>query len=173
MRTKKQIKIFIIEDNAIFALALKADLETSFEGYFINIQIFETGEDCMEKFKDEKPKIVILDYHLNNKNPNAADGVKVLDWLRKESKETYVIMLTHDDNIEIALQSFKHGASDYIVKTDTQFRKIIFSISNIFRMIASKSEARRYRFMVIGISLGVAVIIGFVLAIHIFAPSIL
>lgn len=172
MKTKKQINIFIVEDNKIFALALKSDIETSFADFHVKVRTFETGEDCMDKFKEVKPQIVLLDYHLNTQKLNAADGVKVLDWIKKENNETYVVMLTRDDNIDIALQSFKHGASDYIVKSDTQFRKIIFSIFNIFKIITSKSEAKRYKKIVIGICLSIAAIVGFVLAIQIFAPSV-
>ena len=56
----------------------------------------------MEKFKEIKPQIVILDYHLNNRYPDAADGIQVLDWIKKENRDTNVVILTNDDNLEIA-----------------------------------------------------------------------
>ena len=96
----------------------------------------------MEKFKEKKPKVVILDYNLSCEYPNAADGLKVLDWIKKENSETNVIMLTSDDHIDIAVKSFKHGASDYVVKTETKFKKINYSLSNLFKMMEAKSEAR-------------------------------
>jgi adenylate kinase family enzyme len=43
-------------------------------------------------------------------------------------------MLTADDHIDVALKSFHHGASDYVVKTASQFEKINHSISNIFSL---------------------------------------
>lgn len=173
MKTNKEISIYIVEDNKVFAMALKADIETSFTDNLINIQIFGNGEQAMIKFIEEKPQIVILDYHLDNMKPDAANGVKVLDWIKNENNETYVIMLTRDDNIDIALQSFKHGASDYIVKTDTQFRKIIFSLFNIFKMMEGKRNVKTYKNIVIGICLSVALLVGGVVAIQIFDPSIL
>src|ERR1035441_782872 len=132
MSNKNQINIFIVEDNKVFALALKAGIETTFANMSVKIQLFETGELCMAKFKDEKPPIVILDYHLNGTNPDAVDGIKVLDWIKKENSATNVIMLTADDKIEIAIKSFHHGASDYVVKTETKFNKINYSLLNIF-----------------------------------------
>ncbi|OFX34489.1 MAG: hypothetical protein A2X08_10290 [Bacteroidetes bacterium GWA2_32_17] len=173
MNKKNQIKIFIVEDNNVFALALKADLETSFVNMPIQIHLFETGEKCMEKLKQEKPQIVILDYHLNSKNSDAADGVKVLDWIKKENNETYVIMLTRDDNIDIALQSLKHGANDYVVKTDTQFRKIIFSLFNFFKIMNAKSELKRYKYILIATFLCVSLLVCGVLAIWFFASALL
>ncbi|HEX7413865.1 MAG TPA: SpoIIE family protein phosphatase, partial [Bacteroidia bacterium] len=46
--------------------------------------------------------------------------------------DTSVIMLTSNDHIDVALTSFHHGASDYVVKTDHQFKKINHSIHKIF-----------------------------------------
>ncbi|OFX25656.1 MAG: hypothetical protein A2033_12430 [Bacteroidetes bacterium GWA2_31_9] len=172
MTLKKQIDIFIVEDNKTFALALKTDIETAFLNMPIKLHSFITGETCMDKFEIIKPQIVILDYHLDSRYTDAMDGIKVLDLMKKENNETYVIMLTGDDNIEIALKSYRHGACDYVVKSDTQFRKIIYSLFNIFRIIDSKVEAKRYKNMVIGICLGIAVIVGVVIAIQIFAPNV-
>ena len=145
MNKKEPISIYIVEDNKIFTLALKADIETAFSNTPIKIQSFETGEDCMTKFKVEKPQIVILDYNLNSKYPTAADGIKVLDWIKHENPDTHVIILTGNDSLDIALKSLKHGASDYVVKTETQFRKINYSLLNIFNTLKAKREAKKYK----------------------------
>lgn len=145
MLVKKQITIFIVEDNKTFALALKIDIERAFVNMNIKIHLFETGEACIEKFKWENPQVVILDYHLNNKYPDAIDGIKVLDWIIKEKSEAFVIMLTHEDDINIAIKSFQHGASDYVVKSDSQFRKITFSLLNFVKIMRAKSDAAKYK----------------------------
>ncbi|MFH2142441.1 MAG: response regulator [Bacteroidota bacterium] len=172
MNNKTQIRIFIVEDNKLFALALKTDIETAFANIPCKIFLFETGEMCMEKFKEEKPQIVILDYHLNSSDSEAANGIKVLDRIIKEYNETNVIMLTRDDDIDIAIKAFKHGASDFIIKTDTQFRKIIFSLFNLFRLIKSKKEALRYKRITIVLCLSVAILVGVAIAIQAFYPSL-
>lgn len=172
MNLNKKINIFIVEDNKIFAIALKADIESAFAGMSIDIKTFETGEECLSKFIEVKPQIVILDYHLDKNTPDAANGLTVLSWIKNNNPITYVIMLTKDDNIDIALQSFKHGASDYIVKTDTQFRKIIFSLFNLFRMMESKRDALRYKYMVFGMLIFIPLLIGIVITIQIYNPSL-
>lgn len=145
MNKKDQINIFIVEDNKVFTLALKADIETSFSNMPIKVHTFETGEECMKKFKEEKPQVVILDYLLNSRTPNAVDGIKVLDWIKNTNNDTNVIMLTSDDKIDIAIKSFKHGASDYVVKTETQFKKINYSLLNLLKFIKAKNDARMYK----------------------------
>ncbi len=173
MNNKKRINIFIVDDNKVFTLALKADIESSFVNMPVKVHTFETGEACMEKFNEIKPQVVILDYHLTDKNSNENDGIKVLDGIKKENYHTNVIILTVDDNIDIALKSFRHGASDYIVKTETAFRKINYSLLHLFKMMEAKSDAKRYRRMTIGLVLSVAVVIVVVIAIQIFNPTFL
>lgn len=158
MNKSNPINIFIVEDNKVFALALKADIEIAFKHKPIKIHTFETGEECMEKFKEEKPQVVILDYHLNGKNPDAADGINVLNWIKKENKDTHVIMLTHDDHIDIAVKSFHHGAFDYVVKSETKFKKINFSLLNVINLLIAKRETKKYKFLIIGIILIIALL---------------
>jgi two-component system OmpR family response regulator len=168
-----KINIFIVEDNAIFRMTLKADIEITFANKPIIVTLFETGETCMEKFKEIKPQIVILDYHLNGSNPNAADGIKILDLIKRENPETNVIMLTSDDSTEIALKSFHHGAYDYVVKTETKFRKINYSVFNLFTMMEAKKETKRYKYMVVSLFVFVSLLVGGLSALQIFSPSIL
>lgn len=160
MKKSNPTSIFIIEDNKLFTLALKADIENTFKNMHIKIHSFETGETCMEKFNDIKPEIIIIDYHLNGRYTDAADGIKVLDWIKKENCDTNVIMLSADDNLDIALKSFKHGASDYVVKTETKFRKINYSLSNIFKIIAAKNEAKKYKLMLNALFIIIGTMIG-------------
>jgi DNA-binding NtrC family response regulator len=149
--------IFIVDDDKAFTLALKADIETIFAKKSVKIHSFETGEACMEKFNQEKPQVVILDYNLNSMKPDAANGIKILSRIKKESPKTNVVMLTGDDHIDIALKSFHLGASDYVVKTETQFKKINYSLQNIFKIMEAKSEATIYKYIVIGFFMLIAV----------------
>ncbi len=132
MKSKNQTNIFIVEDNPIFALALKGYIETAFQNRLIKIYSFETGEKCMQQFAQILPEFVILDYNLNNNSLRAANGLQVLDQIKLINFDTSVIMLTSNHQIEIALKSFHHGASDYILKAESQFKTINESISKIF-----------------------------------------
>jgi serine phosphatase RsbU (regulator of sigma subunit) len=132
MSIDKEIKVFIVDDNRVFALALKAYITTAFEKRFIKVFSFETGEKCMERFAQETPEMVILDYSLNSRFDGAANGLKILEKIKKINSKTSVIMLTSNDQINTALESFHHGASDYVVKNEKPFEKINQSICRIF-----------------------------------------
>jgi serine phosphatase RsbU (regulator of sigma subunit) len=147
VNTQEHINIFIVDDNTIFSLTLKGAIEIAFKGAFIKVHSFETGENCLKEFARVKPELVILDYHLNSINSGAENGLKVLDKIKKHDPKISVIMLTSNDDIDVALKSFHHGATDYVVKTETQFKKIINSVSTLFanKKLASQHEEKAKR----------------------------
>ena len=173
MSKEKPFIIYIVEDNKVFTIALKADIETAFKYLPLKIFSFETGETCFEKFKEQKADVIILDYHLNSRYPDAADGIQVLDWVKKENPEVNVIMLTSDDNIEIALKSFKHGAVDYVVKSETKFRKINYSLSHLFNVMEARKEAKKYKRMVVTVFVWIGLLLALTAAIKVFYPDLL
>ncbi|OFX25658.1 MAG: hypothetical protein A2033_12440 [Bacteroidetes bacterium GWA2_31_9] len=142
---KKHIHIFIVDDNKTYLLALKSSIETAFLNTQITIHSFETGEACMNKLNIINPKIVILDYLLNSKISEAANGLKIMEWILKECPETNIILLTNEDNIEVAIKSFKYGAYDYIVKNESQFMKINNSLMKLFNIMRANSEVNRFK----------------------------
>jgi serine phosphatase RsbU (regulator of sigma subunit)/CheY-like chemotaxis protein len=134
---QESIHIFIVDDNKIFATTLKSAIEVAFSEIILKIDLFETGERCLEKFATVQPELVILDYHLNSRSPGAANGLAVLGKIKKRNSETGVIMLTSNDHIDVAVKSFNHGASDYVIKTDKQFKKII---SSIYKLLSKRKK---------------------------------
>lgn len=167
----KLIKIFIVEDNDVFAMTLKADIENYFDNKNIEIQVFKTGEDSWASFKKDKPQVVILDYNLNSKTPDAMDGNAVLVWYKRENPNTKVILLTSEDHAEIAIESFRIGAFDYVVKNESQFKRIHYSLFNLFNLIKAENESGVYRNIVIAIGILLALVLGGVAALY-FTPTL-
>ncbi len=136
----KAISLFIVDDNKLFALSLKGFIETAFEYLKIDIHIFHTGESCMDSLVEMNPDLVILDFELNSHSPMAANGLIVLEFIKRNNKDSRVIMLTSNSHIDLALSSFHHGVTDYIVKSEINFRKIILSISNAINKMLNQQE---------------------------------
>ncbi|HET6245100.1 MAG: hypothetical protein H0V01_10555 [Bacteroidetes bacterium] len=82
-------------------------------------------------------------------------------------------MLTANDNIEIASKSFTHGASDYVVKSETQFKKINYSLFNLIKILEVNAEAKGYKRLLVASFIGIAIIFSAVVLIQVFAPSLL
>jgi len=170
---KSSINIYIVESDEALMQALKENIEHFFVNKNIKIYSFITGKSFLSKFNDVKPDIVILDYHINRLNVDDADSIKVLDFIKKANANTNVIMLTSEDKIEIALKTFSHGASDYVVKTQTQLMKVNYSLYNLIEMVASKHQTRKYKVFMRIFLVMIGLAIGGLFLIKFFAPSLL
>lgn len=125
--TNQEISIAIVEDNSIYARVIEKEL---FNRKYINFKTYSTGEEFFEKQK-ESVDVLILDYHLDSVNPNAMDGLEVIKKLKIVSPETYVIMLSADDNINVAVIALRHGAHEYVVKSETASTRLEMALNAI------------------------------------------
>jgi DNA-binding NarL/FixJ family response regulator len=135
--------VFLVEDNEIYLHLLKKHLA---EHLKMNVQIhaFSSGEECLRNMK-LKPKIIILDYFLNTTSPNAMNGLEVLKKIKAASPETEVVMLSSQDNIQVATDTMKYGAFDYVSKNENDLLRVEHAINNIHKMIAQQAELKTNR----------------------------
>lgn len=113
-------KIFIVDDDVMLATMLADHLRTSFPHH---VEMFHTGEDCLARL-NEHPDLVILDYHLNNTVKDAADGLRILEKIKKMDRRVHVIMLSSQAQYGVALQTMAKGAEQYVLKGKDQFDQV-------------------------------------------------
>lgn len=140
MKEKEKIKLFLVDDDAVFLKAL--EIEFLQHGDF-NIETFATGELCVKNLS-KKPDVIVLDYHLDGVIKNAMNGIQTLDEIKKFNPELPVIMLSSQDKIEVAIKCMHHEASDYVVKSETAFVRLKKIISLIFIYKNMKKELNWY-----------------------------
>lgn len=147
METTDKIKIFLVDDDKMFASALKHSLAGN-KIHPHEIMTFPTGEECIKNLRKHNPEIIILDYNLNKNYPDAIDGVQVLKRIKRISPNSEVIMLSSQENINVAMDTLNHGAYDYVTKGESAFIKIKNTIMHISFEIKSfetmEKESRRF-----------------------------
>jgi DNA-binding NtrC family response regulator len=127
--TKENKKlVFLVDDDALYLKSLEINFTQDTE--FV-IATFATGEQCLENIT-QNPDIIILDYYLNGIQKNAINGIQTLDEIKKVNPDIPVIMLSSQDQIEVAVDCMKHLAYDYIVKSETAFIRLQKAITSIF-----------------------------------------
>lgn len=67
------------------------------------------GEEAMRRFAEERPDIVLTDI----KMPGMS-GLELLESIKSRDSEVEVIMLTGHGDMELAIQSLKRDATDFI-----------------------------------------------------------
>ncbi|MGZ4048776.1 MAG: response regulator [Bacteroidia bacterium] len=111
------INLFIVDDNPLVVADLKNYLENRF-GDKIRISAFYDGESCLNKI-DKDTNIVVLDYFMEGKN-----GIEILKSIKAVNSNTEVIMLSANEDVAVAIDSFRTGAKDYVIKGMGAWRKI-------------------------------------------------
>jgi DNA-binding NtrC family response regulator len=102
-----RFKILVIDDEPILRNSLEVALKVS--GY--DIITAQSGEEGIELFRKESPDLILLDHWLPGMN-----GDEVLRLIREGDTETPVIIMTAQGSIELAVNSMKMGAFDFLVK---------------------------------------------------------
>jgi len=128
MIDEKKILLFLVDDDVLFLKSLQIDFTHNTGS---DIQTFITGELCLESLS-QNPDVIVLDYHLNSVDKNAINGLETLDKIKSINAGIPVIMLSSQDNIDVAVNCMKHQAFDYIVKSETAFLRLQKTITTIF-----------------------------------------
>jgi DNA-binding NtrC family response regulator len=160
MTTAPKRYMFLVDDEPIQNEMLKDFLS---ERFIYELKTFENGEDALQ-YMNLKPEIVILDFHLSVQNPNAKNGVDILKEMKEQYPETQIIMLSGQDKIDVAIDTMKFGAYDYVVKGESAFSRIENIINNIGELNKMKVINQGYKNTILMLSIVIGLII--ILAIY-------
>jgi DNA-binding NarL/FixJ family response regulator len=132
----KNIIIFIVDDDPLYLKSLAFQFN---QNPNIKIETFLTGESCIEKLC-LKPDVVILDYVLSTPDKDTLDGVQTLMIIKKTIPDTQVIMLSARESIEVATNTLKLGAFDYVIKNQNTFKNLKVGIKKILGIYSKEKE---------------------------------
>lgn len=140
MKTENKIKVFLVDDDAVFLKSLELQFLDipDFE-----VETFETGELCLKNLS-KRPNVIILDYHLDGIVKNAINGMQTLDKIKDFNAGIPVIILSSQDKIEVAVNCMHHKAFDYVVKSETAFVRLQKAITNIIKYQKMEKELNWY-----------------------------
>jgi DNA-binding NtrC family response regulator len=148
--------IYIVDDEPL-QRELLADHLGNMPAY--EIHSFGTGEECLAAIKVRIPTIVFLDYYLNSQVKDAMDGTEILQEIKTIAPSIEVVMISGQDKIEVAVNSMKHGAFDYIVKGEGAFVRAEKTVFNIYRFHKLTGTASRYRTLMVLFGIGMLLMI--------------
>lgn len=86
-------------------------IESSFkdEGYYI--EVADSVKDAIERFTAGEFDVVITDIRMPD-----MDGITLLDHVKTVKPETIGIVVTECPTVDLAIESMRHGAYDYVTK---------------------------------------------------------
>ena len=130
------IEILIVDDNSDIRNILNELITDA--GY--KTRIAANYSQALKEIDKKIPDLAILDVKLD-KGDN--DGIELLTHIKSKNKDVPVIIITGHANIEMAVNSLKHGAFEFVEKPFDQARLLNF-ITRAVENIKLKSENKEY-----------------------------
>ena len=140
------MKLLIIDDET----GIRESLRNIFKRE--NYTILEAGDglEGQKLIEEENPEVVVLDIRIPGKN-----GIEILKWVKENGIKSEVIIITGYADIDLAVQSTKLGAFDFIEKPFSSER-ILITVKNAFdryklkKIGLDKIEESRERYKIVG-----------------------
>ncbi len=130
------IEILIVDDNADIRNILNELIIDA--GY--KTRVAANYNQALSEIDKKIPDVAILDVKLD-KGDN--DGIELLSHIKSKNKDVPVIIITGHANIEMAVNSLKHGAFEFVEKPFDQTRLLNF-ITRAVENIKLKSQNKEY-----------------------------
>jgi DNA-binding NtrC family response regulator len=154
--------IFIVEDNTVYNKLVVSYLRSQ---KFTRVESYLTGEECLKNIH-KKPDVIIQDYLLDGMN-----GIEVLKATKKLYPETEFIFLSGQDSVDVAINSMKYGAYDYIVKDQMALKKMVDKINKIISVKELVKSNKRYKSGVTFFFIALAVLILLLISLSLLFPG--
>jgi DNA-binding response OmpR family regulator len=105
------VRVLVVDDEAPIRFFLEEALSQA--GYMVASA--ESGEEALERLRENRFHVVILDLLLGGR----VDGLRVLEAVKWRWPETAVIILTAHASLESALAAIREGVDGYLLKPAT------------------------------------------------------
>jgi len=99
--------VLIVDDDQKLLKMLQRTL--TYEG--LQVVTAENGQEALVQVDTHQPEIIILDWMMPK-----MDGLEVMQQLRAENNQSFILMLTARDALENRVEGLESGADDYLVK---------------------------------------------------------
>ena len=143
---ERNLLIYTVDDDEYYTKLIKVNLEKL--GYN-DIISFKSGEECLLEMSNKKPDCVILDYLLKD----GLNGDEVLERINNEYKDVEVIILSGQEDVEVATNIIRQGATDYVVKNKMSFFNIGNTLNKIKKIVNSREldlwKTRRIKLLLV------------------------
>jgi two-component system response regulator MprA len=99
--------VLIVDDDQKLLKMLQRTM--IYEG--LTVVTASNGQEALHQVDACQPEIIVLDWMMPK-----IDGLEVVQRLRAENNQTYILMLTARDALENRVEGLESGADDYLVK---------------------------------------------------------
>jgi signal transduction histidine kinase len=103
----EKTEILLVDDEA----DIREVLEIALKDLGYAVRVAADGEQALQLFQTHGPPLVLTDIKMPS-----MDGIELLKYIKRENPECEVIMITGHGDMNLAIKSLKHEATDFITK---------------------------------------------------------
>jgi DNA-binding NtrC family response regulator len=133
-------KVFVVEDDAFFARTVQFGLQSE---NHLDVTIFSNGLDFLQAL-NQNPDIVVADYNLPD-----ISGIEILKKVAHYNKSIARIIISGQEDVKVVVQAYKHGAQDYIIKSDAAIVELKNAIKNFSTNVNLRKEVEDLKSIII------------------------
>ncbi len=130
---KKELRILVLEDVAADVLLMSHELRSG--GLAFEAKRVETREQFLHEIEEDPPDLILSDHGLPG-----FDGFTALALARDRCPETPFIFVTGSMGEELAIDSLRSGATDYVLKT--RISNLVPAVERALRLADERLKRR-------------------------------
>ena len=136
MNQKNNFKIYLVEDDPWYGQLLKHHLSQNPD---FKVVLFTSGKDLLNQLFTQ-PDLICLDFGLPDMS-----GDKLLKEIHVRNQQIPVIVISAQEEINVAVTLLKMGARDYIIKDEHMKERLWNSVLNLRERMDLKTEVETLR----------------------------
>jgi DNA-binding NtrC family response regulator len=129
--------LLLVDDDIDILSALKILLVP--EGY--NVILCQTPDSALAAVKQHNFDLVLMDLNYSLDTTSGAEGLKLIESIRKIDEELPVVVMTGWATIEVAVSTMQNGANDFIQKP-WDVERLITVITNQIKLAKSEKNSQ-------------------------------
>jgi DNA-binding NtrC family response regulator len=162
MQNTRNPLIFVVIESPIYNNLVVGFLKSR---RYKNLMSFSSGKDCLEHL-NLNPDIFVCNYSMEDMN-----GFELMKKVKTTLPETDFFFLSGQNDVEVAVNIIKQGATDYIVKNDKALTKLARSIDITVNTTKSVKVKKGFKIGVIGFFIILFIIIMIILSLTLLFPE--
>ncbi|MDD9898559.1 MAG: response regulator [Candidatus Melainabacteria bacterium] len=125
-----EFRVLLVDDDDDDLLIIEEVLEEVFQDKSkLQIKEAHTYDEAINKLEQEEFDICFVDYLLGSET-----GLELLKRAKKEKLNTPIVFLTGQGDEHVAVNAIKHGAEEYLIKSELDaalMRETIYNVTHI------------------------------------------
>lgn len=132
----RQINVLLVEDNTDHSFLSQRAFDD--HGDRFSLDIAQSGAEALVRLADKDYDLVFVDHQLPD-----TDGLSLMRKVQDAAPQTPVVVITGQGSEELAVSTFREGATDYIIKNQDYFSLLPTVAQRIYQSNQLNGQVKR------------------------------